>query len=82
MTKDTFYKLIDGITSGDLREAIADSALTNANDTMKERGYQPVDSVYLPWGDKTGEFWDMAIATATMILDCPRDYYPELFDKR
>jgi hypothetical protein len=66
-----FYNLLNSVPNATLRDRVADSALTNASDTMLERGR--TDTHY------TSEFWEMAITTARMVLDCPQDYYPELF---
>jgi hypothetical protein len=78
-TEAGFYKLIEAIEIEQLRLNVADSALTNASDTMIECGYTPTNSHYAPWGDKQAEFWEMAISTAEMILDDPKAYYPELY---
>ncbi len=77
--KQKFEALLASIEREDLRVAVDDSARGNANDTMIESGYKPADSYYSPWGDHEDEFWEMALGTAEMILDCPKDYYPELF---
>lgn len=67
MTEKDFYALMATIESEDLRERVSDSALTNAGDTEGVTAWT------------TPEFWEVAIVTAKMILDAPRDWYPELY---
>ena len=71
MTTETeFYAFVNSVPNIEkrgtcsLRECIADSALVNAGDTIKEN---PAE-----------EFWDIALSTARMIADDWRSYYPEL----
>jgi len=78
-TSSGFKALMAAVENETLRDYVADSALTNATDTMMERGYRPNTNYLACWGDKQEEFWEMAIATAEMILDDPKAYYPELY---
>lgn len=64
-----YYDLIAAIPDEKLREAVADSAMTNAGDTAIE----------LHLGACDPEMWEIAINTAKMILDDPKSFYPELF---
>jgi hypothetical protein len=69
-TEADFYAFVNSVPNiekrgtSSLRECIADSALVNASDTIP--------------GNRTGEFWDIALFTARMIADDWRSYYPEL----
>jgi hypothetical protein len=69
-TSTKFYDLMKSIENEQLRVCVQDSAICNAGDTMTEQGRK---------GDMGPAFWEVAIQTAKMILDCPKDYYPELF---
>jgi hypothetical protein len=50
-----------------LRECIADSAITNASDTVHVEKAAP-----------ESELWDIALSTARLIADDWQSYYPEL----
>jgi hypothetical protein len=69
-TSRKFYAMLAAIESEELRVRVEDSAIANAGDTMIEQGRK---------GHDGPDFWEMAISTARMILDCPKDYYPELY---
>ena len=70
MTEATFEAFIASIPNvekrgtDDLRACIRDSAICNANDTVQE--------------DPSADFWDVALATAKMIADDWKSFYPEL----
>jgi hypothetical protein len=62
VTENEFYKFLDTLTKAQ-RVVVEDSATLNAHDT-----------VYLEKARPEAELWDVAMATAEMILDCPEDY--------
>lgn len=82
MMKQKFEAFIAAIEREELRLNVEDSARTNANDTMRERGYQPSNNYLAPWGEHEEDFWEVAQDTAEMILDDWKSYYPELVEVR
>ena len=62
LTENEFYKFLDTLSLVQ-RVVVEDSAIVNAHDTVYREKARPV-----------AELWDVAMATAEMILDCPKDY--------
>ena len=62
LTENEFYKFLDTLSLVQ-RVVVEDSAIVNAYDTVYREKARPV-----------AELWDVAMATAEMILDCPKDY--------
>ena len=62
LTENEFYKFLRTLTKAQ-RVVVEDNAIVNAHDTVYVEKARPV-----------AELWDVAMATAEMILDCPKDY--------